>query len=315
MSEPHGSNPTETQYPPHENFRTLGNETRLKILRVLWEAYDPETGSTPLTFSELRDDVGVADSGQFNYHLGKLTGSFISKSDGEYELTNTGLSLIQTIIGGTAIDDTTLEPTEIDQLCFYCGSPTVVEYDDEIARISCSGCPGTWENGTLGTVQFPPSGLRERSAKEVSLAAYEWNLHRFESLMGGVCPQCAGTTTIQTEVCPDHDVESGDRCQTCQRRHGYVFDAICRTCKYSHRGPFKVAVLSHQAVAAFFHNHDVTFNYASFNAFLMTQGFRETLVSEDPLRIEVSVPVDGDELHLVVDDGLNVLETSRDHRV
>lgn len=310
MSVPSGSSTTEEPYSPHETFRTLGNETRLKILHALWAAYDPETESAPLSFTELREDVGVADSGQFNYHLGKLTGPYISKADGEYELTNTGLSLIQTIIGGSAFDDTTLAPTEIDQPCHYCGAPTVVEYDDEIARISCSKCPGTWENGTLGTVKFPPSGLRERSVNEVGWAAYKWNIHRLESLIDGVCPQCAGTTIIQTDVCPDHDVESGDRCQTCQRRHGYVFEAICRTCKYSHRGPFKISVVSHRAVAAFLHDHGIPFNYASFEAFLLTQDFRETLESEDPLRIQVSVPVDGEELNLVVGEGLNVLETS-----
>ena len=298
--------------PPHETFRTVGNETRLSVLHALWEVYDPDTGSSSMSFSALRDAVDVADSGRFNYHLGKLTGTFITKSEGEYELTNAGLSLIQTIIGGAAIDETTLPPTETDQLCHYCGSPSVIEYGDETARISCSECPGTWEDGTLGAVRFPPAGLRERSAAEVSQAAYHWNLHRFESLMGGVCPQCAGTTAIRTEVCPDHEAEPGDRCATCQRRHGYVFRAVCRTCKYAHRGPFKMAVLSHQAVAAFLYEHDVSFDYASFDAFLRSQDFRERLVAEEPLRIAVSIPVDDEELELVVDADLNVVETARE---
>ncbi len=312
MTEADGPGASPEQHPAHEAFRTVGNETRLNVLHALWEAYDPEAGSTPLSFSELRDAVGVADSGQFNYHLGKLAGTFISKADGEYELTNAGLSLIQTIIGGAAIDETALEPTEIDQPCHYCGAPSVIEYDDETAQISCTECPGTWENGTLGSVRFPPSGLRRRSASEVSEAAYRWNLHRFESLMGGVCPQCAGTTTIRAEVCPDHEGGPDARCENCQRRHGFVFQAVCGTCKYAHRGPFKIAVLSHQAVAAFLEEHGVEFDYGSFDAFLLSHGFGERLVSEDPLRVEVSVPAGDEALRLVVDGDLNVVETARE---
>ena len=31
----------------------------------------------PRTFSELREAVGMRDSGQFNYHLDKLLGTFV----------------------------------------------------------------------------------------------------------------------------------------------------------------------------------------------------------------------------------------------
>ena len=61
---------------PDEAFVTLGNETRIEILRALQDA------GGPLAFSELRDRVGVDDPGQFNYHLGKLAGHFVRKDEG-----------------------------------------------------------------------------------------------------------------------------------------------------------------------------------------------------------------------------------------
>ena len=60
---------------PAEAFSVVGNETRLAILEALWAA--PER---PVTFSELRSRVGMADSAQCNYHLYRLTGQFVAKT-------------------------------------------------------------------------------------------------------------------------------------------------------------------------------------------------------------------------------------------
>lgn len=53
-------------------------EPRLKILNSLAEA------DGPLTFSTLRESVGTIYSGQFNYHLRKLDGLFVRKTDDGY---------------------------------------------------------------------------------------------------------------------------------------------------------------------------------------------------------------------------------------
>jgi hypothetical protein len=59
---------------PERAFRLLSDETRVGILRGLWEA-----SNDAVSFSELRERVGTPDSGQFNYHLGKLREHFVSK--------------------------------------------------------------------------------------------------------------------------------------------------------------------------------------------------------------------------------------------
>lgn len=67
-------------------FEILGNDTRLAILLALWEAKEPgppfaEPSERAVSFSELRDRVGVKDSGQFNYNLDKLVGAFIEQAE------------------------------------------------------------------------------------------------------------------------------------------------------------------------------------------------------------------------------------------
>lgn len=66
----------------------LGNEIRMGILRELAEA----DGS--LTFSELRERVGIRDSGKFNYHLTKLCSYFVRETADGYELGHAGTRVI-----------------------------------------------------------------------------------------------------------------------------------------------------------------------------------------------------------------------------
>lgn len=62
---------------------------RMEILQTLAEA----DGSLP--FSELRNQVGVKDFGQFNCHLDKLEGYFVSKMDGACDLRQAGARVIE----------------------------------------------------------------------------------------------------------------------------------------------------------------------------------------------------------------------------
>jgi len=67
--------------PPEDAFSLVANETRMDVLKALWEADGPRS------FSALRERVGVRDSGQFNYHLGKLVGHFVRKTADGYRLS------------------------------------------------------------------------------------------------------------------------------------------------------------------------------------------------------------------------------------
>ena len=80
-------------------FELLSNETRLGIVRELALVNADETAESSLSFSELRTRVGTRDSGQFNYHLGRLRGSLVEKTGAGYELTELGL-----VVGATVLD-------------------------------------------------------------------------------------------------------------------------------------------------------------------------------------------------------------------
>lgn len=71
-------------------FDLLTDETRLRIVSVLAAHEHANPDAPPLGFAALRERVGAADSGRFNYHLRKLAGSLVAKVDGGYALTDAG---------------------------------------------------------------------------------------------------------------------------------------------------------------------------------------------------------------------------------
>lgn len=63
-------------------FATLDDETRITILEALIAT------EGVVSFTALRRQIGMRDSGQFNCHLSKLLGTFVCRTDdGAYELT------------------------------------------------------------------------------------------------------------------------------------------------------------------------------------------------------------------------------------
>jgi hypothetical protein len=98
-----------------EALEKLGNKHRIRILQVLIEA------ETPLPFAELRRKVGIEDTGKFNYHLTELTELFVSRTDGGYELSQSGERVV------VAASDIDADPTAIDsetrwaEECPICG--------------------------------------------------------------------------------------------------------------------------------------------------------------------------------------------------
>lgn len=80
---------------PVEAFDALADETRLAILRALADRRQEAPERPTLSFSELRERVGVRDSGLFNYHLSKLVGRFVRERPEGYELGHAGRRVIR----------------------------------------------------------------------------------------------------------------------------------------------------------------------------------------------------------------------------
>lgn len=218
---------------PEQAFQLLGNETRLAILFALWDAYDPDRSVTVLSFSELYQRVDYDDPGNFNYHLDKLLGHFVTKTDDGYALRHTGLKFVRSVIAGTGVGR--LDPVEVDSTCPLCDASKVVAYEDELLSISCSECDGHWgpgggyPRGTLMTKKLPPVCLVERTPDELLHVAEVLSRHLFQLAIEGTCPECTGPMSTSLTICEEH--EHGGLCEHCGRQFWAVYQFRCGVCK------------------------------------------------------------------------------------
>jgi hypothetical protein len=303
---------------PDEAFATLGSETRLSILQALGAA------DRPLAFSTLFDRVDVDDSGRFNYHLGRLVGHFVGKTDAGYELTQAGRRVIEAVLSGAVTDAPVVERTRLDQPCHYCGAPIEVSYRQDRVLKYCTDCPGRNRapsgvpdapaEGYLGSLPLPPAGVQGRTPSEVYEAAWTWANLEFLAEAAGVCSRCSAALSESVTVCEDHtDVD--DVCAACGNRHAVEFYADCPNCINDLRGPFVLKLVSHTELLGFLTDHDLNpvapsrENIAAVDAVHMD--YEEEVCSRAPFEARFTFSADGDTLSLTVDDDLQVVDVER----
>jgi len=308
-----------------EVFEILGNGTRMEILQGLWRDYDPFAESNGLAFSDVFDEVGVTDSGQFNYHLEKLRPLYVEKSDGRYRLTAVGLKLVQSIIAGAG-REVEYEPTEIDADCRLCGAPIELHYDGIRVYFVCTECDGNFDDeaypdGTLWGETMPPAGVVNRSAEELfeTVSFVDWPQKAL--LTANICPECTGVVEQSIEICEHHETAGGSPCTDCGYIEPVQVKWICSVCKYHGAGTPTAYVKNHPAVIAFRYEHDIDFEYP-----YTTSEFSETqeqeavrrrmeydvaVLSKDPPRLRVSVEYERDAIELTLDEELDVDSVAR----
>jgi len=165
---------------PEDLFGLLADETRMGIVRALGD----EAG--PLSFSALRERVGVADSGNFNYHLDRLVGVLVEATADGYELTRSGAELFGSVLAGTYTADAEIDPVTPDWDCQLCGGAMVVDYGNERARFRCRDC----DEGAR--FPFPPGSVEQFERSELPAAFAGWLHGTVTRLVDGFCPVCAG---------------------------------------------------------------------------------------------------------------------------
>jgi Zn finger protein HypA/HybF involved in hydrogenase expression len=305
---------------PHATraFELLANETRLAILLALWEAHEPHAEEVAVSFSELRDRVGLRDSGQFNYHLGKLQGRYLRKGEEGYQLTREGLLLVQSIIAGTGIEEPSLEPTPIEAACEHCGAQTAVTYENVYVYQICTECEGggfgpEHPTGALTAWTFEPTGLTNRTAEGVFTASTIKNLARIAMRFEEICPECSGPVEWELDLCDAHDVTDSAVCPNCGRDEVAVVRETCTVCKSAGSGTPAIKVLLHPAVISFFYDHGIEVGFTGSIEFddvlqmlTLAQGFDMEVISVDPQQLRISMSRDGDVLSLEVDGQMNV---------
>jgi hypothetical protein len=307
-----------------EAFEILSNETRLSILLALWEAMEPVTfqeGSNALSFAELRNRVGMRDSGQFNYHLNRLVGPFLRQNEEGYTLTPTAEQVLRAVLAETLTEPDALKGEPIDIECDYCGGSTVIDYDDGILVLRCTSCEGGYGGpdhrpGTLARSHRPPVGLLDRTPQEFFQHGNAWDRHRFESAADGVCQDCSGHVSTTIRACGDHDATEGSVCDTC----GWVAEVHslmkCEVCKATWRTPGKDLIWMELPVKAFFYERgvDVDESWDTWsNRHVFRKSIKEVSITEDePLELTITIEFDGDRLRVTLDDEGQVRRVSEE---
>lgn len=278
---------------PAEAFAVVGNETRLSILEALWRM------DRPVAFSDLRREVGMADSAQFNYHLSKLTDQFVRKTDDGYDFRSAGRAVIAAILSGTLNQDPRLDPFEVEGECVDCEAPLEAFYENETMRVRCSDC-----GRPHGGYSFPPGGLEDRTREEVMNAFNQRARHLSCLSADGVCPECNGRmeTSLDVDEGADYDLD-------------VRVEHECQRCQHDIVSSVGLVLLDDAEIVSFYRDHGVDLNRVPYWTleWCVTDDY-VTVESRDPWRLTLTVPLEDERLDVQLDGDLNVMETERRER-
>lgn len=276
---------------PAEAFSLLANDTRVKILETLWQADEQ-----PVSFSKLHEAVEVSNSSKFNYHLSKLSGQFIRRTEQGYELRNAGRCVVRMIVKGSLNAHPQPDPISVGDPCTLCGEPLLARYEDETLAIECPTC-----GRGHGRYPFPPGGMLGRCDEEVLVAFDRRVIHHHSQAGDGVCPECSGPIqpTFEIEEVGAHDA-------TIFARH------ICKGCNYTFRSPVGLNLLNRQPVIAFYQRNGINLRNEPFWRHKWCVSDDCTLVrSFDPLELDVVITIGSESLCMRVDTDLTISNCRR----
>ncbi|QPV63542.1 helix-turn-helix transcriptional regulator [Halosimplex litoreum] len=278
---------------PSEAFGLVANETRFSILRALWDR--SEWGDRAESFAAIRSEAGVRDSGQFNYHLDKLTPEFVREVEEGYRLTEAGRRVVGAAVSGVYTDpDVTVGPEPAGE-CPGCGGGLELRYEDGYVRVECGDC-----DAMLFDMSTPPVVAAERDDEAVGDALVRHATAAFQRMNRGFCIYCDGPLDPVVEPPDDADDASDLRAEL-----------SCRACGRTFGWSVVAGLLDHPAVVAMLYEAGI--DAREFPVWgVYTRLDREVAVaSEDPIRIEASIGVGDYRMDLVVDGDLTVVDHER----
>lgn len=235
-------------YSAPEAFGALADPTRIDILRAIGEA-EPRGAPSYLGFADLRERVGVRDSGRFSYHLEELRGTLVERNDdGEYGFTYAGYAIYRTLKRGLFESHERLTPVETSLGCPECGAGVSVSHrGDGMVDLECESCGADYVH-----YQFPPTGVDCRAADpdDLAMAVDAWARKQTSLFDRGVCPACGGPARVTLET---DSAEVSDRMD---EEAAYV-RYVCRECGNHLTLTPGATLLEHPAVVSFFYDHGI----------------------------------------------------------
>lgn len=283
----------ETGDNPREAFALLAHDLRLEIVLALldrWRAARTE----PQRYSELMRAVDMEDSGKFNYHLGKLRGAYLRKTDDGYVPTASATALYRAVLANRPTETAARSELDPDVDCPDCGAALVATYDNEFLTLHCGSCDTTTGDFTF---PFAKNGFDGRTDEEVLRAVYQRARSQIGLARTGQCPDCAGTTTVTI------------RREQLDREGEPSVEITCGTCTWVVETDFLLPLLSDARVTAALVNVGVPVETA-YHWELPDPTV--TVRSSDPLEVELAIESDDHAATVVVDGDLDVLSAAVD---
>jgi hypothetical protein len=286
-------------------FTALSDATRIEILRTLWDADDNEA-----TFTELRETVGMRDSGQFNYHLDKLTGRFVRKTDEGYELTIAGQLVYGSILSGAYSGEEAIDPIPLEEPCPACGGNRTISYEDETITVECDSCELTSSTGV------PPGVFQSYDREEIPAVADRYFRTIVQQVENGFCWYCEGRVEPTVEPMADgiDDSQEEDWGITDDDQLLPVVKYGCERCGIEVTVNLGNSMLTHPAVISFYYDHGINVEETSIWKFAAWSTDRTCIVGRDPFRARVIYEVGDERLTIDVDDHLQVASIERSDR-
>jgi DNA-binding transcriptional ArsR family regulator len=277
-------------------FATLGDETRLRILIELGRAVREGGQGSGLSFSDLRERVGVSDSGRFNYHLDKLEGRFVTKTDdGDYAARYSALAVVSAFYAGAYAPKRTEQTAETDRTCLDCDRSLEMRYADQNFELNCP------EHGARLSFPAPTGAIEPRTLDELSEVVIARAMSNMNLVRQGICPRCWGTTTVDYP----HDIENVDE-------PAVGVSIACDRCWLQYETLLRVVASSHPAVRGLYQEQGYELYDAFFSERFMYSTYQVQVDETEPMRATVTVELDGTRLRMELDGDGTVLELTRE---
>ncbi|WP_459192409.1 winged helix-turn-helix domain-containing protein [Halosimplex sp. J119] len=295
---------SETGRDPTVVFELLADETRLAIVRELAAQRASNWQWAGMSFAELRRAVGVADAGNFSYHLEKLRGTLVAKDGGQYHLHNHGMRLAGAVASGQYTDVEVSVRGETSYDCPYpdCSRALVAAYDNRYFRLYCP------DHHRFSEAILPPAVAAERTPDElVAISSLDMR-EDIQRARTGICPHCWGPTERTLPV-EDPALPSQMEVDLPSDLVLAAFD--CEHCGLSFEVPPGACVVDHPAVVAFYHDHGEDVRGRPYVDLPFCNLARAELDSSDPVRVRLDVELGDDSLRLWLDGTTDVAEYER----
>ena len=284
----------DTGHDVDDAFGLVADETRVDILRALWETADR---GESVSFSDLRDQVGVRDSGRFNYHLDRLTPEFVRHRDDGYALTYAGLEVVGAALSGAYTDAVgrTYGPVDVaDCRADGCDGTTQLRYDEGAVVFECDTC-----DRAPDIVPAPPVLVDAHDIGSDPNVASQFGMAVIETINRGFCHVCNGPVDhAVARVDPRYDAELPD-----------AVDIIteCDECGWRRRAGAVSALIGHPAVVSRLYDAGIDYQSTPHWRQAWITDAEETVTGEDPVRVQVETPIGDDRVTFILDGDLELV--------